>query len=895
METNGGGDRASHVAGRGGLRLRWWRRKDREQDLERELRSDLDLESEEQREKGLSPEEAHYAARRAFGNTTLLKEEVREMWGGTLWETTFQDLRYAARTLRKSAGFAATAILTLTLGIGTTSAIFSLVDAVLLRPLPYSKADKLVHAQWLFARGEVPSVTGAEFDFWNRHSSSFESAAALNLFPSGINLLTSRGPVHIKTMKVSRDFFRMLGVSLLLGREFTAEEDRPRGPGALIISYRLWQERFASDPAVVGRAVEIDGQSYVVTGVLPRRFQFILPWAVVQDVDAWAPLQLSADPRNQGHNFTMIARLKPNVALHHAEAEMPRILAEIRHDLPGHVGQAERGMQLVPYQKWVTGDIRTPLLVLFAAVGLVLAIATVNVANLVLFRAVGRQSDVTLRLALGAGRGRVLRQLLTENLLLAFIGGAVALAAASWTARVLILLAPKGLPVAAEPRVDLRMVAFTFLLTAGAGIAAALAPALGASGLNLSSSIKQGARAVSGHFHRRIRSTMVTGEVALSVLLLTGAVLLMFSLAALLRVDPGFNPQGVSTFHLSLARQRFQTSVAMWDFQQRTLAHLTMLPGVESASVISALPLEHGLNGDVRLISDRQDTRVYVEKRSASPDYFRTMQIPILHGRGFLVSDTAASPLVVVVNRSFARRCCAGRDTLGARITLEQGPKGEVPRLIVGIAGDTREEGIAAPSPPTVFFPAAQMDDDLAPAIFGNSAWAVRSRAPLSLADVSRAVAQADAGEAVADFLPMTARIAESVSGNQFIATLMSAFAALALVLAAIGLYGVLSYTVAERTHEIGLRMALGAKRWDVLRMVLAEGSRLTLLGIAIGVAAAFGLTRFLTAMLFGVTPRDPIAFATVAVVLASVALAASYIPARRATKVNPIIALRYE
>jgi putative ABC transport system permease protein len=616
---------------------------------------------------------------------------------------------------------------------------------------------------------------------------------------------------------------------------------------------------------------------------------------VVQDVDAWTPLQLSADPRNQGHNFTMIARLKADVALQQAQAEMPRILTEIRHDLPGHVGQAERGVQLVPYQKWVTGNIRTPLLVLFAAVGLVLAIATVNVANLVLFRAVGRQSDVALRLALGAGQGRVLRQLLTENLLLAFIGGAVALAAESWTARALVLLAPKGLPVAAEPRVDLRVVAFTFLLTAGAGIAAALAPALGASGLSLSSSIKQGAHAVSGHFHRRIRSTMVTGEVALSVLLLTGAMLLIFSLAALLRVNPGLNPRGVATFHLSLARQRFRTSAAVWDFQRRTLARLTMLPGVESAGVISALPLEPGLNGDVRLISDRQDTRVYVEKRSASPDYFRTMQIPILRGRGFLVGDTAASPLVVVVNQSFARRCCAGRDALGARVTLEQGSKGELPRQIVGIAGDTREEGIAAPAPPTVFFPAAQVDDDLAPAIFGNSGWAVRSRAPLSLADVSCAVADADAGEAVADFLPMTARIAESVSGSQFVATLMLAFAALALVLAAIGLYGVLSYSVAERTHEIGLRMALGAKRWDVLGMVLAEGSRMALLGVAIGVTAAFGLTRLLTAMLFGVTPRDPSAFAAVAVLLTVVALAASYLPARRATKVDPMKALRYE
>lgn len=818
------------------------------------------------------------------------------MWGWASWERFGQDLRHAFRVLRKSPMFAAAATLTLGLGIGANSAVFSLVDAVLLRPLPYPQASRLVHAQWRFPHDEVPSVTGLEFAFWNQHNFSFESAAALDLFPSGLNLLAGREPEHIKVLKVSRDFFRTLGVQPFLGGGFTPGEDAPRGPKTVILSYGLWQRRFASDPEIVGRAVSLESQSYLITGVMPRSFQFVLPWAVVHDVDAWVLLQMVADPRDQGHDYTMIARIKPNLSLDQAQADMARLLAEIRQNYPSHVAPTERGILLMPYQKWVTGDVRTPLLVLFGAVGLVLLIATVNVTNLVLARAVGRQSEVAVRFALGASRIRVIRQLLTENLLLAFLGGGVAMAAAQWTAKALVLLAPQSLPLTIKPQVDLRVLVFTFLLTAAAGVAAGLVPAFGASRLQPSQSIQRTARSVSGHLgHRRVRAFMVTGEVAISVLLLTGAMLLIISLVALQRVDTGFNPRNLSTFHLSFAAQRFKTAAATWVIQQRVLANLAGLPGVESAAVISALPLEPGLNGDVRVISAKYDTHVYVQKRSASPDYFKTMQIPVLQGRSFQASDTATAPLVVVVNEAFVQKCCAGRDILASQVALEQGLKGSLLRQIVGVVGDTREEAIAEPAPPMVFFPPAQVDDDLARGVFPNSSWVVRSRAPLAVRDVRYAVAQVDPAEAVANFSPMARLVAESVAPRQFVAILMIVFAGLAALLAVIGLYGVLSYSVAGRVHEIGLRMALGATRWDVLRMVLGEGARTAFLGVAIGLLAAFGLTRLLTAMLFGIGPRDPGTFAAIAILSFLVALTASYIPARRATRVDPMVALRHE
>jgi predicted permease len=866
-------------------------------DLDKDIRDHIEKETQDNIERGMPPDDARYAALRKFGNVTKVQEDTREVWTFRWLEQLWQDLRYGLRMLAKNPGFTAVAVLTLALGIGANTAIFSVVNAVLLKPLPYPESGRLVHVLWAFQNSTAESVTGTEFEFWREHNRVFECAAAVGLFPDGANLRSGDHADYVKALTVSRDFFRTLRVQPFLGRGFSADEDRPNGPKAAILSYGLWQRHFGSDPAVVGHPITLDDESYDVIGVMPKGFEFVLEYAAVQDVDVWVPLQLVADPREDGHNFGMIARLKPGVTLEKAQMDMARVLAEIRVAVPGHVEQNERGMILIPYQRWVTGDVRTPLWILFAAVGLVLLIATVNVANLILTRAIGRQPEVTVRLALGASHGRLVRQLITENLLLALLGGGLAVLAARWAIHALVALAPQSLPVTSEVHLDWRVLVYTLLVATAAGVAAGLVPAIGAWRLKISESIRQASRVVTGRVaQRRMRNALVVGEVALSVLLLTGATLLILSLATLDRVDPGFNPKGVWTFHVFLPAQKFKTASAAWNFQQRVLARLQVLPGVESAGVVSALPLElFGVNGTINVIGGDHEAHVYVQLRSASPTYFKTMEMRGLRGRGFQESDTASAPLVVVVNEAFSRQCCADAEVLGRQVALPEGWKSPVRREIVGVVGDTKEFGFAAPAPPIVFFPANQIDDSLARAFFSTSSWAVRAGAPPAVSEVKRAVAQVDSGEAVADFLPMAQRVAESMAPNRFITSLMTAFAGLALLLAAIGLYGVLSHSVAERTHEMGIRMALGAERRKVLALVLRQGLGVTLLGTGIGIGLALAFTRLLRDLLFGVAPTDPLTLTLAAATTVCVAIFASYVPAHRATKVDPMVALRYE
>jgi putative ABC transport system permease protein len=881
--------------------MRWYRRLFRrartERQLDAELRFHLEQQIADYIAAGMAPEEARRRARLEFGGLDQVKEECRDVGAARFVETLIQDLRYGLRQLRRNPGFTAVAVCTLAVGIGANTAIFGIVNAVLLKALPYPNPSKLVHVLWAFQNDTAESVTGTEFEFWREHNQVFECTAAVSLFPDGFNLLVGDQPEYVKALGVSRDFFRTLGVQPFLGRGFSAEEDRPNGAKAAILSYSLWRRRFSSDRGIVGHAIRLDDESYAVIGVMPKGFEFVLPYATVQDVDLWLPLRLVADPRDDGHNFGMIARLKPGVTLDKAQANMAQVLAEIREAVPGHVGRNERGMILIPYQKWVTGDVRTPLWILFAAVGLVLLIATVNVANLILTRAMARQPEAAVRLALGASNWRLLRQLVTENLLLALLGGGLAMLAAPWTVRALVALAPESLPVAGEVRLDLPVLVFTLFIAAAAGVAAGLAPALSTWRFSLSESIRQGDRAMTGRVvHPRVRSVLVTGEVALSVLLLTGAMLLILSLAALDRVNPGFNADGVWTFHLSLRTQKFKTGSATWDFEQRTLARLQALPGVKSAGVVSALPLElFGVNGTINVIGGDHEAHVYVQLRSASPAYFKTMGIPVLRGRRFQETDNGSSRLVVVVNEAFAHKCCADGKVLGRQVALPEGWKSSLDREIVGVVGDTKEFGIAAPAPPAVFFPAAQLDDHLVRHFFSNSSWAIRSETVLNVSELQRAVAEVDSGEAVADFVPMSQRVAESLAANRFVGSLMAAFAGLAVSLAAIGLYGMLSYSVGRRTHEIGVRIALGAQKRDVLRLVIRQGMILALIGVAMGVAGALALSRFLSSMLYGVKPTDPLTFVTVSLILSGVALVACYIPARRATKVDPMVALRHE
>lgn len=874
------------------------RRRQLDRDLSDELQFHLAMREKKLREQGVAAEEAHYAARRNFGNAVQAKEANRELWTFPILETLGQDLRYGLRQLRGNPGFTAVAVITLALGIGANVAIFGLVNAVLLRPLPYPNPGRLMHVDWLFKNGDVPSVTGEEYVFWREHSRVFQSTAAYGLFPKGFNLLAGTEPEHVKAWEVSHDFFRTFGVQPFLGRSFTPEEDRPGGTRTVVLSYGLWKQRFGAQRSIVGRSVILDGQSYSVVGVMPKGFRFSLPYAPVGNIQAWVPLRLVPNPNEDGHDYLMVARLKPNVSQAQARADMSHVLAEIRQAVPGYVHPRERGAVLIPYRKWATGDVRGPLLILLVAVGFVFLIATANVASLSIARATTRRTEMAVRLALGASPGRVRWQLVTESLLVALAGGAAALIVGPWVAKLLLAISPEGLPLAGGVHVDFRVLLFALSIAAIAGIAAGLAPAFRLRRFEVGPALKEGGRTSSaGSSREHLRRWLVGGEIALSTLLLSGALLLMFSLIALGRTKPGFNPQDLWSFHISLNPAVSKTASATSDFEQRVLARLKELPGARSASVASSLPLEPSLNFGVKLTTGDRESHVYVDARSVSPGYFQTMEMPILRGRAFDESDTATSSFVVIVNRAFAQQCCRGRSALGSLVYLPMGSNENIAREIVGIVGDTKEDALNEPSPPTVFIPQAQLDDELTRAIYigSSSSWVVRTSARPDLAEIQHAVSQVDRGEAVTDLQPMGKVIAESLAPGRFEAVLMAVFAGLALVLAAVGLYGVTSYLVAERTHEIGIRMALGAQKTDVLRLVVGKGMGLALAGVGVGIALALGLMRFLSSLLYGITPTDPLTFIVVSLILIAVALLACYIPARRATKVDPMVALRHE
>jgi putative ABC transport system permease protein len=880
--------------------MRWYQRLFRRARTEKRLNTELRVHLEQQIADyiatGMTPEEARRRARLEFGGLDQVKEECRDVGAARFVETLIQDLRYGLRQLRRDPGFTVVAVITLAVGVGVNSAIFSLVNAVLLQPLPYPNSGQLVHVDWLFRGGNVPSVTGEEYGFWKQHSRVFQSAAAYSLFPDGFNLLAGAEPQYVKGWAVSRDFFQTFGTQPFLGRGFTKDEEQPGGPRAVVLRYGLWKGRFGASRNIVGRNVILDGQGYSVVGVMPRGFGFSLPYAPTGNIQVWLPLRLVPDPNHHGHNYLMVARLKRGVSLAQAQADMGHVLAEIRRAVPGYVDPGERGATLIPYQEWITGDVRGPLLILMFAVSLVLLIASVNFSNLLIARGSSRQTEMAVRLALGAGLGRVRRQLITESVLVALAGGTAAIIAAPWAARLLVAISPQELPLAGEVRVDFRVLLFTLLVAALAGIAAGLAPAFRLRRLDVGPTLKEGARTSSAGFAReRGRRWLVGVEIALSTLLLSGALLLTFSLIALERVRPGFDAQDLWSFHISLTPAVSRTNSAIRSFEEGVLERLKEIPGVKSASVASSLPLEPSFNFEANVKRGDQESQVYVDARSIDPHFFQTMAIPVLNGRAFTESDTATSPPVVIVNQAFAQQCCHGRGAIGSLVFA--GFEGKIGGQIVGVVGNTKEDAMNAPSPPVLYFPQAQLRGRFARGIYLglSSSWAIRTSTPPDFAEIQRAVGQVNPSEAVGDLQPTGKIVAESLASNQFEALLMAVFAVIALLLAAIGLYGIASYLVVERTHEIGIRVALGAHKYDVFKLVIGQGLKLALVGVAIGVAGAFAFTRFLSSLLYGVKPTDPLTLIIVSVILVAVALVACFVPARRAAKVDPMTALRHE
>jgi putative ABC transport system permease protein len=860
-----------------------------EHELDAELRHHLERQIELNVAAGMSAEEARLAALRSFGGVERAKEECRDARGVRLVEDLWQDLRYGARALRKSPGFTLVAVLTLALGIGATTAIFSVVNAVLLRPLPYPDGDRLVYVGQLYRSGLAGSGE-PKFLFWREQARSFEALACYSGFGgAGGNLAGGTEAEYVSGMRVSEDFFRALGVHPALGRAFTQEEDQPGGPGVAILSDGLWRRSFGGDTGLIGKTVTLNDRKVTVVGVMPPDFRF------GSESGLFVPMRARTGA-NVDPNAMVVGRLKPGVSLGQAQSELKVIAEKYRAAFPRHMLEGETvGAQ--PYQELLTEGVAKYLWIVLGAVSFLLMIACANVANLQLTRAAGRRREIAVRMALGAGGGRIARQLLTEGLVLALAGGAAGLLLALWGTRLLSALIPQGvLPTVADVSVDWRVLAFAFTASVLTGLLFGSAPAWQARKVDVNSALKdssgKGATA-----RGRLRGALVVSEVALSLVLLVGAGLLVRTFANLLSVAPGFDPHNVLTFQIDLNGERYDTAGEAAAFYRDALERISRLPGVEAAALTNKLPLDWQFNMPIFLAA-QPDQAQSVQFRMISPDYFRVMKIDVRQGRPFSNTDDPSAPPVVVVNEAFVRRFFGGQDPFAQQLTVGRGV-GDPARQVVGVVADIKQQGLDRPAPPMVFVPIAQVPDKLMASVraFTSVNFVVRTTVePSGLTQpVKREIATLDPTLALSHIASMEEIGARSVASQRFNMLLLGLFAALGLGLAAVGIYGVMSYAVAQGTREIGIRIALGAQRGSVLRLVAAQGMTLTFIGMAVGIAASLALTRLMGSLLFGVSTTDPATFALYSLLLAAVALAACLIPARRATKVDPMIALRAE
>jgi len=820
-------------------------------------------------------------------------------------ETILADLRYALRTMRRNLGFTAIALAALALGIGANTAIFTVVDAVLLQPLPYPQADRIMKLGRQFRGGVGYSNSIPKYMAW-RQNDVFEAMALYDFGALAMNVGSGNPPQTVKTLRVSAEYFKVFGVSPAAGRTFSQTEDLPNGPAVVVISQAVLQSRLAGTSDALGRPILLNGVPYTVIGILPRRFQ------PDPDADVWIPLQAEPNSTNQGHYLNVAGRLKPGVTVAGAQAQMKIVAERFRKANPKWM-DGEEGVAVVPMRDATTGEVRTALLVLFGAVALVLLIACANVANLLLARAAGRQRELAIRSAVGANRGRVVRQLLTESVLLAGCGGILGLGVGAAGVRGLLLLVPGNIPRVTDatgtvviPALDWRVMAFTLGISLLTGLLFGLFPALQTSKPDLVATLKEASgRSGTGVRHKRVRSALVVAEMALALVLLVGAALLIRSFMGLRAVDPGIDPHNVFTFQTSLASGAYATTANVTALTAQVIRRVETLPGVEAAASTIVLPVEEGVDLPFTIVGKPPEKGEYngdVQWRSVSPHYFQVFKIPVLRGRVVTETDTAASARVVIINDAMAKKHWPNGDAIGQQIVIGKGlgPQFEEPaRQIVGIVGNVRENGLSNAGIGVMYVPQSQMTEGLT--TLANSviplSWAVRTATdPSSLrAAIERELHGVDGQLPISRERTMTEVLSGAVARQNFNMVLLSIFAGVALVLAAIGIYGLMSYSVDQRKQEIGIRMALGADRGRMLRVVLREGMTLAGLGVVFGLLLAYGLTRLLASLLFGVKASDPFAFAAVAGILTMVALVAAYVPARRATTIDPAIALRYE
>ena len=800
-----------------------------------------------------------------------------------MMDTFLKDLRYSIRQLLKKPGFAATAVLTLALGIGANTAIFGVVNSVLLRALPFKDPERIAMVWETIPMIGLVENTPAPANFlrWREESKSFESLAALA--PSFTNLTGGGEPEKIDSLRATAEVFPLLGVEPLLGRWFLPEEDRPGNNRVAVISHGLWQRRFGADREMVGKSITLNDSPYTVVGVMPAHFS--IP---VANSELWIPMAFGPNAAKEtSRNLFAVGRLKSGVTHEQAQAELTAMAEDWQEQDTQTTFRF--GINIVPIQEHITGTIRLALLVLLAATGFVILIACANVANLLLARAAARQKEIAVRIALGAGRWRLARQLLTESLLLSFLGGAVGLLVAVWSVSLLSSAMPENLAQAKAANIDARVLGFAFMMSLITGIIFGLAPALQSTRPNLNEILKEGGRDSSAVARRWTRSALVIVEVSLAMVLLVGAGLLMKSFLRLSDIDMGFRAENLLTMQVQLASARYRDQAKRTAFFDQLLERARALPGVESAAVISGVPVSWTGGGATFQIEGRAEpdnTTPISNYRIISPDYFHAMGIPPISGRYFTEQDTENSEPVAIISQSLARASWPDENPLGRRLVWGAGG----PMLtIVGVVRDVRLVA-ANEVKPHVYMPYTQ--NRIAPYEL-----VIRSKGDLTglAAAVRNEVWAIDKDQPVSKIRTMEQILSDSIARHRFNTILLAVFAALAMAIAAIGIYGVMSYTVTQSTREIGIRMALGAKRADIVRMVVGQGLGLTSIGVVAGLASSFALMRLLESLLYGVSATDVTTFAAVTVLLIAVSALACFIPARRATRVDPIVALRYE
>ncbi|HSB76636.1 MAG TPA: ABC transporter permease [Terriglobales bacterium] len=891
----------------GGLRA-LLRKRQAEQELHEELRGFLEAAARDKERQGMGPEEARRAARLEMGSAESIKEEVRATGWENVVETCWQDVRYAARTLRKSPGFTVVAVLTLALGIGANTALFSIVNTVLLRPLPFKDPSRLIMVWESIPTLGSPKIpfSAPDFTLLRRGQKSFTALGALQ--DKEFDLSGGGEPERVTGARVSASIFPMLGVAPALGRYFRGEEDVP-GANVAVLSYGLWQRRYGARKDIVGQSIELDRQPYTVIGVMPRGFVFPLPGPPANPFPAslWVPTGFTAaelQAWGSRYDLSVLGRLRPDVSLSQARSEGESLVSAIQAQYPQDILKDFYGARLTaalfPWRQEVTGPVRPLLLILMAAVGLVLLIACANVATLLVSRAASRQREIAVRRALGATRARLLRQLLTESLLLALAGGALGLLLAFWGKDLLLRLAPADLPLPQSVRLGGGMLLFVLGISCVTAILFGLAPAWHTAGSDPQPALQEGGRTRStSRARRRLQGVLVAAEFALALLLLIGAGLLVRSFSKLLRTDLGFDPGHVLAMSVPLPKRAYPAAAQIRNLYQRVLEGARTVPGVQAAALSDDLPLLVRVVHTLQIEGVPQAGKPPVVRESwVLGDYFQTMGIPLRAGRWFTPHDNGGSPPVALISQRMARQYWPGQDPIGKRLRHEDGQPWIT---IVGVVGDVNDGPVGQERRPHLYLPYLQLSDALtADSVVGEArsmnltVRAAGDPAALTSALVAQ-IQSLDPDLAVANITTMPQVIASSLDGPRFNTTLLSLFAGFALFLSAIGIYGVLAYTVAQQRHEIGIRMALGARPWHVLRFVLAWGTRLAGLGALLGVAAAFALTRLMRGLLFGVGATDPFTFAAVTLGLMAVALLASYLPARRATRVEPVVALRCE